>query len=117
MLDVKPTFSLISSLRRNAPSSTLSENYGRSGGYYGDEDEETTGYKSIMLFIQAGLSDYYDLILELVKLILSVQKGYRKKYQIVPAIFGRGDVFTNSTKYFDMGYSTDKPLIPQLQKY
>jgi len=108
MTNYKPPLALATTIRRNAPTSTLSENSGRSGGYYGDEDEETTGYKSVILLIQKGLADYGELILEVVNLILAVQKGYRKKYAIVPAVFGQGTDLINGTRYFDMGYSTDR---------
>jgi hypothetical protein len=108
MTNYKPPLALATKIRRNAPTSTLSENSGRSGGYYGDEDEETTGYKSVILLIQRGLADYGELILEVVNLILAVQKGHRKKYPIVPAVFGQGADLINSTRYFDMGYSTDR---------
>jgi hypothetical protein len=107
-MEFKPPRNLISALRNNAPSTTLSENYGRRGEYYGGEDAETKGYKSIMLFIQIGLSDYNDLILEVVKLILSVQNDFQKKYSIVPAIFGKGLDLIHATKYFDMGYIEDR---------
>ena len=111
MIDFKPPQNLIQLIRRSAPSSTLSENYGRSGGYYGDEEEETSGYKAIMLYIQIGLAEYDELILEVVKLILVVHKGYRKKYPIVPAIFGKGTDFINYNRYFDLGYLTDRQSI------
>lgn len=108
MTNYKPPLALATTIRRNAPTSTLSENSGRSGGYYGDEDEETTGYKSVILLIQKGLAKYDELILEVVRLILAVQKGYRKKYAIVPAVFGQGADLINGTRYFDMGYYTDR---------
>ncbi|MEI6091763.1 MAG: hypothetical protein WCR42_15005 [bacterium] len=108
MTNYKPPLALATTIRRNAPTSTLSENSGRSGGYYGDEDEETTGYKSVILLIQKGLAEYGELMLEVVNLILAVQKGYRKKYAIVPAVFGQGADLIKSNRYFNMGYYTDR---------
>jgi hypothetical protein len=108
MDNIKPTSTLFLKIRRDAPSSTLSENYGRTGGYYGDEDEETSGYSAVMIYVQLGLQDYYDVILEAVRLVLKVQLGYRKKYPIVISAFGKGIEFIHEGKYFEMGYMNDK---------
>lgn len=114
MLDYKPPTNLRNELRRNAPSSTLSENYGRSGGYFGDYDEETVGYSSILIYIQLGLAEHYDIILEVVRLMLSIQSGYEKKYSLLPAAFGTGTDFIHKGKYFDLGYMTDNLLATKI---
>jgi hypothetical protein len=108
MTSTKPLKSLLSAIRQNAPSTTVSENYGRNAGYFGDYDESTRGYKAIMIYIQLGLSEYDELIIEVVRAILTIQKGYGKKYQIIPAAFGKGMDFILEGKYFDMGYTSDK---------
>ncbi|MDP2363662.1 MAG: hypothetical protein Q8M94_07825, partial [Ignavibacteria bacterium] len=93
---------------RNAPSRTASENDGRRGDYFGDYDEETRGFKAIMIYIQHGLAEYYELIREVVKLVLAVQSGNGGKYQIIPVAFGKGSNFSPLRQYFNMGYITDK---------
>lgn len=110
MNNIKPPKNLISKLRHNAPSGSISENFGRTVGYFGDSDDETKGYSAILIYIQLGLSESKELILEVVRLILSVQKDYRKKYQIIPAAFGKGKDFIHKKKYFNMGSYNDSQL-------
>ena len=41
-------------------------------------------------------------------MILSVQNDFQKKYSLVPALFGKGLDLIHATKYFDLGYITDR---------
>lgn len=108
LLNIKPPNNLFRKIRDEAPLITLSENYGRSGGYYGDEDSHTRGYRGVLIYIQKGLGNYSDLVLNTVKLILSVQSEVGKKYPLVPFCFGDGDKLKHEGKYFDLGYSNDR---------
>ncbi|MFC2129986.1 hypothetical protein ACFLSQ_00980 [Bacteroidota bacterium] len=111
-----PPKNLYLALKRNAPSSTFSENYGRRSGYYGDSDEETKGYKAILIYIQLGLSGYDELIREIVFLILKVQNDYVGKYPIIPAAFGKGNDFIHEKKSFKMGFYNDRQLDTKISK-
>jgi hypothetical protein len=107
LINVKPPSSLLNKIKYEAPSITISENYGRSGGYYGDEDSESSGYRAVLIYIQKGLSEYKDLILKVVKLVLNVQSGAGIKYPLVPFGFGNSDKLIHEGKYFDLGYTND----------
>ncbi|MCX6152621.1 MAG: hypothetical protein NT007_00515 [Candidatus Kapabacteria bacterium] len=108
MIDIKPSNSLRSSIKNDAPSKTLSENYGRSSGYDGDSDEYHAGYSAALIYVQTGLSEFEELFREVAKLVFFAQSGYRKKYPIVVAAYGNGSDFIHDKKYFDMGYLSDR---------
>ncbi len=98
---------LFNKLKDNAPTITISEDYGRGQEYFGDYDEDASGYKAVMIYIQLGLSEYEDLIKEVVNLILKVQGCYSKHYPLVVAAFGKGKEFIHDRKYFEMGFMND----------
>ena len=106
-ISYKPHSSLFLKIRNEAPSITVSENYGRSGGYYGDEDIETRGYRAVLIYIQLGLAGNIDLFLNTARLVLSVQKGACIRYPLVPLGFGTGNKLIHEGKYFDLGFSND----------
>jgi len=108
MIDVKAPRNLKRILSKNAPSRTVSENWGRNIDYYGDSDVTTAGYRSILIYIQLGLEEYEELVNEVVKLVLQVQRGINKKYPIVVSAFGRGDELIHDKKHFKMGYINDR---------
>ncbi len=95
---------LSSRILADAPTKTVSENWGRQMGEYYDEDLETSGYASVLLYVQLGLSEYGDLIKEVIKLIFQVQNEYIGRYVLLPVAFGKDNKFIHNKKYFNFGY-------------
>lgn len=104
---IKPPSSIFSKVKDYGVPISSSENGGRSGGYYEDEDSESRGYRSVILLIQKGLASCKDQVLEAVRLVLRVQKGIGIKYPIIPCSFGGNEELHHEGKYFDMGYMND----------
>ena len=73
-----------------APSRTNSENWGRSIGYYGDEDDTTRGYEAVILYVRKGLG-HLEIILPVIQFAFEVQRGLRKPWTLVPLSYGWGD--------------------------
>jgi hypothetical protein len=101
-----PPSGLYSKISQAAPTITISENDGRRGGYYGDSDEETRGYRAVLVYIQQGLGSQHDLVRSVVRLILKAQRDAGIKWALVPLSFGReDDKLHHEGKYFDLGPS------------
>jgi len=81
---------IISKARSRAPSRTVSENWGRSIGYYGDADETTHGYEAVLLYVRKGLG-HMEIILPVVRFAFKVQNELRKPWTLVPLSYGWGD--------------------------
>ena len=79
---------LIHKINQNAPSYQTSENYGRSGGYYGGSEEYGRSYKSISIYVQNGLYDQIELFKEISKSIFKIQSNNKRKYPLL--VFGFG---------------------------
>ena len=72
---------LIHKISQNAPSYQTSENYGRSGGYYGGSEEYGRSYKSISIYVQNGLYDQIELFKEISKSIFKIQSNNKFSFQ------------------------------------
>lgn len=108
----KPPQSLIRKIKQTAPSRSID---GDRRGYYGGGSEETfSSFESVLIYIQKGLGNYSELIKEIVKLILKVQKGGGRKYPLVPMSFGNEQTLTHERKYFDLGYINDSYINNQI---
>lgn len=105
--NIKIPNSIIRRIIREAPTYTVSENYGRTGGYYGDSDEYAKSYKSICIYVQNGLEEKIDLFKIIAKAIFKIQINNCRKYPLL--VFGFGDTknLQHENKYFDLGYSND----------
>jgi len=99
--------SIIRKIIEKAPTYTVSENYGRRGGFYGDSDEYAKGYKSICIYVQNGLEEKTDLFKIIAKAIFEIQENNCRKYPLL--VFGFGDTkyLQHEKKYFDFGYLND----------
>ena len=107
---LKPPSSLYSRIRNEAPLITIGENYGRRGDFYGEEDEESRGFRSVLIYIQKGLGTYSELIGETVKFAVKIQYQIGIYYQLIPLSFGWTDKLLFE-KYFEM-YSNDISICP-----
>jgi hypothetical protein len=102
-----PPSGLYSKTGQAAPTITISEDDGRRGGYYGDSDEETRGYRAVLVYIQKGLGSQHDLVRSVVRLILKAQRDAGIKWALVPLSFGWEDGrLHHEKKYFDLGPSS-----------
>lgn len=81
---------VVRSLRDRRPSRTTSENWGRPGGFYGDDDGTTSGYETALLYVRRGLGRP-EIIKPVIKFILEVQREYSARWTLVPMSFGWGD--------------------------
>lgn len=98
---------VIADIQRYTPTYTVSENYGRSGGYFGDYDESASGYKSICIYVQNGLAAYIELFKEIAKAVFQIQSGNQRKYPLLIFGFGNTDHLQHERKYFDFGFIND----------
>lgn len=98
---------IISRIANNAPSYTISENYGRKLGFYSDRTEEASGYKSICIYIQNGLAEYLDLFKELSRAIFKIQVDCSRQYPLCVFGFSNTEHLQHENKYFDLGHSFD----------
>jgi len=96
---------LIHKINQNAPSYQTSENYGRSGGYYGGSEEYGRSYKSISIYVQNGLYDQIELFKEISKSIFKIQSNNKRKYPLLVFGFGETEHLQHEKKYFDLGYA------------
>jgi len=104
-MDYKPPRVLASDIKTFAPTHTVEGD--RRGYLDGDYDETYSGYKSVIIYIQKGLSDYSELIENVARLALNIQKGGGRKYPLIPVSFGQEEELTHEGKYFDLGYIND----------
>jgi len=112
----KPPQSIVRKIMNEAPSNTTSENYGRKGGYLGDADESSRAYHSVLVYVQKGLGEELELLKQVVKLILRVQKDAGIKYPLLPMSFGWGEDLHHEKKYFDLDYLNDWMLDNKITK-
>ena len=96
---------LIHKISQNAPSYQTSENYGRSGGYYGGSEEYGRSYKSICIYIQNGLSNEIELFKVISKAVFKIQCDNKRKYPLLVFGFGKTEFLQYEKKYFDFGYT------------
>ena len=104
-MDYKPPRTLASKIKSFAPTHTVEGD--RRGYLDGGYDETYSGYKSVIIYIQKGLSDYSELIENVARLALQVQQEGGRKYPLIPVSFGQEDELTHEGKYFDLGYIND----------
>lgn len=86
-----------------APQRTVSENWGRQGGFYGDDDVTTRGYESVMLYVRKGLG-IPEIILPVVKFAFQVQQDLGAKWTLVPVSHGWGNELKHLGTDFPMRY-------------
>jgi hypothetical protein len=107
MDQIKIPGQIILKLKNAAPSYEVSENYGRRMGFYGDADETASGYKSICIYVQNGLSEYNDLFKEVARGIFRIQSNNQRKYPLLVFGFGKSSHLQHIGKYFDLGFLND----------
>ncbi len=83
-------YQIIRRIRNYAPSRTISENWGRSGGFYGDADESTSGYESVLIYMRRGLGRP-EIIAPVIEFALEVQREYSARWTFIPLSYGWGD--------------------------
>ncbi len=83
-------YRIIRRIRNYAPSRTISENWGRSGGFYGDEDETTSGYESVLIYVRRGLGRP-EIIAPVIEFALKVQREYSARWTLIPLSYGWSD--------------------------
>jgi len=96
-----------------APRRTVSENWGRGGGFHGDTDVTTRGYDSIMLYVRKGLGRF-DIILEAIKFAFEVQSSVRKMWTLVPVSHGWGDKLKHLGTDYAMRYINESSRREQI---
>jgi len=105
---------IILKLTHAAPSYAVTENYGRRMGFYGDADETASGYKSICIYVQNGLSEYNDLFKEVARGIFRIQSENRRKYPLIVFGFGKTNHLQHVGKYFEMGFLNDSMKVAKI---
>ena len=98
----KPSGSFHLIVQRGAPEVLVSENR-----RYGYPDNITKAYDGVVLFIQKGLKNYYNLIQSTVNVIIKTQSGSNKPYLFVPVSFGWDDSLHNEKIHYKLGYMYD----------
>ena len=83
-------YQIIRRIRNQAPSHTISENWGRSGGFYGDADESTSGYESVLIYMRRGLGRP-EISAPVIEFALEVQREYSARWTLIPLSYGWGD--------------------------
>lgn len=78
---------VVRTARNRAPTSTISENWGRNFGYYGDEESSTSGYGSALLYVRKGLGRP-DIVEAAVHFIREVQRHTTRRWTLVPLSHG-----------------------------
>lgn len=86
-MDITPSPSLVRKIRERAPTKTISENWGRTGGYYGDSDESTRIYRAVLVYIEQGLGAAQPLFEAVRKVIDKVQPN-NVRYIVIPVAYG-----------------------------
>ena len=95
---------MINKIRSDAPLYQTTENYGRSGGYYGDSEDYGRSYKSICIYVQNGLESEMELLKVLSKAIFKIQRNNKRLYPLLVFGFGDTEFLQHEKKYFDFGY-------------
>jgi hypothetical protein len=114
MDQIKIPGQIILKLKNAAPSYDVSENYGRRMGFYGDADESASGYKSVCIYVQNGLSEQKDLFREVARGIFKIQIENRRKYPLVVFGFGQAIHLQHEGKYFDFGFLNDSTNVSKV---
>jgi len=99
--------SIIRKIKREAPSYTYGESFGRYNGIHSESNEYTRSYKSIIIYVQNGLSDKFDLFIIIAKAIFKIQENNYRKYPLLVLGFGHTNNLQHEKKYFDFGYQCD----------
>jgi len=102
----KPPSSVTRKVTNLAPTRTVSENWGRSGGFYGDEDLTTAGFDSVLLYVRKGLG-HMDILQPVINLALEVQNEVGIRWPLVPLSYGWGNTLKHLGTDIIMGYVND----------
>lgn len=92
-----PPASFIRTVRSRAPLKTISENWGRRLGCYGDEDECTRLYRAVLVYIEQGLGAAAPLF-EAVSTFIDKVQPATLHYVVLPLAFGNDDVLHHDGK-------------------
>ena len=95
---------MINKIRSDAPLYQTTENYGRSGGYYGDSEDYGRSYKSICIYVQNGLESEMELLKVLSKAIFKIQASNKRKYPLLIFGFGNTEYLQHKNNHFMLGY-------------
>ena len=95
---------MINKIRSDAPLYQTTENYGRSGGYYGDSEDSGRSYKSICIYVQNGLESEMELLKVLSKAIFKIQASNKRKYPLLIFGFGNTEYLQHKNNHFMLGY-------------
>lgn len=101
----KVPYKIISRLKTNAPTHETG-GWGRRHGDFSD-DGESSGYKSVCVYVQNGLEEYFEQFKEIAKGIFKIQQGNNRKYPLIVFGFGDTDYLQHERKYFEFGYIND----------
>lgn len=86
-IDLRAPSLLVRTARDRAPTRTSSENWGRSGGYHGEDDSSSSGYGSALLYVRRGLG-HPDIVGAAVHFIREVQRRATRRWTLVPLSHG-----------------------------
>jgi len=89
--------SFIRNVRNRAPLKTISENWGRSIGYYGDADESTRIYRAILVYIEQGMGKASPLF-EGVRAFIEKVQPRSMHYIVLPMSFGDDEALHHDGK-------------------
>lgn len=89
-IDLRAPSGVVRLARHRAPTRTTSENSGRSGGFYGDEDSSTSGYGSVLLYVRKGLGSP-EIVTAAVSFVREVQRHTTRRWTLVPMSHGWSD--------------------------
>lgn len=83
-------YSLVRTVRGNAPSRTTGENWGRRGGFHGDSDSVTRGYAAVVLYVRRGLG-LPEWVTPALEFVFDVQERLGRSWTLIPLSHGWGD--------------------------
>ena len=109
----KMPFRIKQKIIRNAPIVSI-ENQGRRYGDFTNNDEDSRGYDTIILYIQKGLSDYCKLIKSVLKPLIQFQYNSGKPFSLIPLTFGIDEEPFYNGKYFPFKYKQNISKISEI---
>lgn len=114
---MKTPFDAPSALQRkvfnHAPHRTTSENWGRQGGFYGDDDVTTCGFESVLIYVRKGLG-HQEVIKPVVDFVLAVQNELEAKWPLIPLSYGKEKELNHLGTSFTMGFVNDRSALARI---
>lgn len=96
--------SIIQKMKDAAPRYHSTDNFSSHVGFDGDNDEYSSSYKSICIYVQNGLTDQIELFVEVAKKVFSIQTNNSRQYPLMVFGFGNTSTLQHEGKYFPLGF-------------